>query len=212
MSRMPSPTRTCSWRPPPSWVSTSPTRSSSVTVSGTCWRRGGRGPWVLGCYRVATAAKSCSRPAPIGSTRTRVTCCCTSTKSACENQRAEQGTVGGGGAAGRTTNLVPGSLRDHGRSLRGGAAADPDGGHLPRLAGGGFRGRQLLLPRLWSPAPGVRSAGGSLRTRARHQGSTGGNRGRGCALRASAQSHRLAGGSLHHRRHRVRRDADDAGL
>src|SRR5947199_121821 len=107
--------------------------------------------WAWGCSLAATDGRSCSRQAPIASMRIRVTCWCTSTKSAFGKQRAERRTVGGSGA-GRTATSVYRPVRHHDRSLRGGTAAHPDRGELPRIAGRDLRGGESLLPRLWSDA------------------------------------------------------------
>src|SRR2546428_7374645 len=73
-----------SFLPPPSGsVSTSCSRSSWVTASGICWRRSEHPRSGSDCCRVATVARNSSKRAPIVSTKIRVTCCSTSTRSAC---------------------------------------------------------------------------------------------------------------------------------
>src|SRR2546427_6842132 len=73
-----------SFLPPPSGsVSTSCSRSSWVTASGICWRRSEHPHSGSDCCRVATVARNSSKRAPIVSTKIRVTCCSTSTRSAC---------------------------------------------------------------------------------------------------------------------------------
>ncbi|TMF95096.1 MAG: MFS transporter [Chloroflexi bacterium] len=155
--------------------------------------------------------RSCSRQALIASTRIRATCWCTSTKSAYGKQQAEGRTVGRGGAE-RTPTSVSGPVRHHDRSFRGGTAAHSDGGQLPRIARGGIRSGESLLPRLRSDANPLRRTGRSIRKGTCDPGRVAWDGPRRRALRAVAQPHGPARRPLRHRRHRLRCLSDDVGL
>ena len=77
----PSRTRTCSSPPPRVWASTSTTRWCSATASGTCSRRNARGRSASDCCPAATAKRNWPVRVRFASTKTRPTCCGTSTKS-----------------------------------------------------------------------------------------------------------------------------------